>query len=645
MGNINNSNLVSPSLWVEKVWILKSLDAIEPLQEITLSRGLNLIVSPPTENSVGHGVGKSAFCQLIRFILDDPLWSSGSGIWDELRENKELKGGAVAAKVYIGQEVWTVLKPWQHQNMYRASQDGDWRQLALNQVDNDYLAYQQSLHQHFVDTLPIKELPGSAQPIKWHHILAWLSRDQNARYLNYFEWRPEGVGFNLPSQSPFALIKIVLGILQDATTLRNLEKVNKQLEDLKFKLQKTREEPEFLLSHIRQTLNQKLYVDNVVPFRSHDLFEEKNIIGLANQRKKAYQNELEAIKHKLEELSAETENCLSERAPLLRNINLLKNLTQQEEAVLASDFEALEKLKNEADSLQQQLNNRCELGGVLLKDCSHVQQRIEQIPLDRYQRMKMYEKSENELKAKIELYKERLKYLEQDCLLFDHKLEGLKAQREEQERRQLETLASLYALSEALDHHEFYEKVIKGKVDWKNAIELEKKIDKTSSDKEKLKVRLKQENEAYSQRRNELSEQINLIVKSLPDFKWGVFNDNEKQQKHPFRIGPKSSAAFKVLEILVGDIACLLDAAKNKSNHPKFLLHDSPREAELNEHLLWRLLEFVSSQNTDAFQYIVTTSTLPPQALEPYVRLKLAADSANNYLFKTALSTPQQDLI
>src|SRR5690606_19421566 len=131
MNSVSNpvSSDVRPRLWVETLWLLESLMAEQPLREITLSRGLNLIVSPPRTDSPGHGVGKTAFCQLLRFVLDDPLWSEGSTLRDELLQSEDLKEGAVAARVHIGGEVWTVLKPWQHQKMYRASRHADWRQL------------------------------------------------------------------------------------------------------------------------------------------------------------------------------------------------------------------------------------------------------------------------------------------------------------------------------------------------------------------------------------------------------------------------------------------------------------------------------------------------------------------------------------
>ncbi|MCD8521884.1 MAG: hypothetical protein LRY72_06430 [Saccharospirillaceae bacterium] len=103
-----DSCLAKPRLWIEKLWILDSTGAQQPLREITLTPGLNLIVSPQSESSSGHSVGKTAFCQLLRFILNDPQWSEGTSLKDELLQNLDLKKGAVAAQVHIGNECWTV---------------------------------------------------------------------------------------------------------------------------------------------------------------------------------------------------------------------------------------------------------------------------------------------------------------------------------------------------------------------------------------------------------------------------------------------------------------------------------------------------------------------------------------------------------
>ncbi|MBY0409543.1 MAG: hypothetical protein K2Q97_05300, partial [Burkholderiaceae bacterium] len=360
--SISASNPVRPRLWVETLWLLDSLTATQPLREIPLQRGLNLIVSPPGTGSSGHGVGKTAFCQFLRFVLDDPLWSDGSTLRDELLRSRELKEGAAAARVHVGGETWTVLKPWQHQKLYRASRTADWLQLAANDVENEYAAYQAVLRRQLVEILPVQKLPGSEQSIEWHQILAWCSRDQNARYQNYYQWRADGAGFSLPAKSPAALMQIVLGLLPDGTTLRELDGTAKTLEQHKTDLQALREEPVRLLKHVRRQLIRRLNVSANTPFRQDGLLEPPNLIGIARQRHEAYQQDLLAINAERQELAAQRQLWVERRAPIKNGIDLLTNEIKQIEALAAGDMQRVDELQKEASSLQQQLPTRCDAG-------------------------------------------------------------------------------------------------------------------------------------------------------------------------------------------------------------------------------------------------------------------------------------------
>jgi len=109
-----------------------------------------------------------------------------------------------------------------------------------------------------------------------------------------------------------------------------------------------------------------------------------------------------------------------------------------------------------------------------------------------------------------------------------------------------------------------------------------------------LKLKLEQQRQMVAGRRQAISDTMMAVARSLPSFTWGVFNDQEEHRNHPFRMGPRHSTTYKVLEILAGDVTCLLDSTLEQSFHPGFLLHDSPREAEMSEDILWALLEHVA---------------------------------------------------
>lgn len=633
-----------PRLWVETLWLLDSLTAQQPLREIPLQRGLNLIVSPPGTGSSGHGVGKTAFCQLLRFVLDDPLWSGGSTLRDELLSSRELKEGAVAARVHVGGEVWTVLKPWLHQKHYRASRSADWRQLAANGAENEFSAYQATLRQHLVEILPVQELPTSKQSIEWHQILAWCSRDQNARYHNYYQWRADGVGFSLPARSPAALMQIVLGLLHDATTLRDLDSTAREMEEQKSKLQALREEPARLLKHVRRQLTRRLDVSAATPFRQDGLLEHPNLIGIAKQRHEAYQQELSAIDAERQELAAQRQAWVEKRAPLKAGIDLLTNEIKQNEAMLAGDMQRVAELQEEASSLQQQLPTRCDAGNRLLRDCRHVMERIEQTQIDRKQRIALHQRSKGELESELAPLRRRRDELEAEIAPMNAQVAAIDQREAELMTRHAQSLSADQLLSDAIEDYEHYEDIATGKSSSQEITTLERQLKSTQRRHDQLQVQLVQERNMVAGRRQAISAAMQALAKSLPSFRWGFFNDEDRHRNHPFQMGPMHSTTFKVLEILAGDIACLLDSTSPDSFHPGFLLHDSPREAEMSEAILWSLLGHVASSGGDSFQYIVTTSTEPPEVFKPFERERLSTDNKSGLLFRSRFGVEQSSL-
>ena len=64
----------------------------------------------------------------------------------------------------------------------------------------------------------------------------------------------------------------------------------------------------------------------------------------------------------------------------------------------------------------------------------------------------------------------------------------------------------------------------------------------------------------------------------------------------------------------------------------------------MSESMLWALLGHVASGNSDAFQYIVTTSTEPAEAFKRFERLKLSSDSEDGLLLRRRVGAEQRPL-
>jgi hypothetical protein len=103
----------------------------------------------------------------------------------------------------------------------------------------------------------------------------------------------------------------------------------------------------------------------------------------------------------------------------------------------------------------------------------------------------------------------------------------------------------------------------------------------------------------------------------------------------------------------LADVALVLESADAHSHHPGILIHDSPREADLNLRIYQRLLDVAydqiqasEQQRIIPYQYIVTTTTLPSKALQKKSITMLELSGGEGSLFKLQLDSgkPQDQL-
>ena len=105
--------------------------------------------------------------------------------------------------------------------------------------------------------------------------------------------------------------------------------------------------------------------------------------------------------------------------------------------------------------------------------------------------------------------------------------------------------------------------------------------------------------------------------------------------------GDRSTAAIDSLKIIAFDIMALSVAMEGKISLPAFLIHDSPREADMGlsiySRIFHKLLALEETSDTPLFQYIVTTTSPPPEKCreEPWLMPRLSGSPADKRLLKT----------
>jgi hypothetical protein len=108
------------------------------------------------------------------------------------------------------------------------------------------------------------------------------------------------------------------------------------------------------------------------------------------------------------------------------------------------------------------------------------------------------------------------------------------------------------------------------------------------------------------------------------------------------KVGPGdlSTTAIDSWKAVAFDLAALTLACEGSAQLPPWLLHDSPREADLGESIYERIFTFASTlEQMAGFQYIVTTTTPPPATMrkEPYLRATLKGGPATDRLLGCTL--------
>jgi len=89
------------------------------------------------------------------------------------------------------------------------------------------------------------------------------------------------------------------------------------------------------------------------------------------------------------------------------------------------------------------------------------------------------------------------------------------------------------------------------------------------------------------------------------------------------RKGELSGAALETIKVLAFDVAAMVLSMEGIGYHPRFLIHDGPREADMARLIYERFFLYArklgeSFENPDEanFQYIITTTTPPPKDMQ-----------------------------
>lgn len=640
-----------PRLWVERVWLLASREPLEIIRTVNLQPGVNIVWAREPDSdegsglaSAGHGVGKTSFCLLLRYLLGD----DATAVTD-LREKAaaNFPKGGVAAKINIDGVTWLVYRPYGAYSHSFAKIGDQLENLFDARIEGDFQTYLSTFNAAFIGTLAAQTLPGTNQELDWKHLLAWCIRDQKTRFDGFFHWRDaDGLGFRRPRKDPPLFVNLVLGLLDAEADklMRIVESTQAELSKIETQIPDLEREPVYELARLERQLRARVGSSDDEPvheatFDSSLESRVKDALARAEDAEKKW--ELEA---------ANAENSMAPNlvklSELQAKFTMLDLERQQAQALVDANESEYTRLTTAIAKLDR-LAGYCEHGLVDFSDCNHIKLRRAAPPLTWHMDTKAAKAATPRLLAD-------LKDDTTSC-------EAVQRAKEQQERIVNEQRAAVRRIqirsaTSAAGREQL-------KTQWADFLPLyaQRQLGADSAELRRVKEaqtifsgQLDSQKAALVQRKQQLSlrsESLQLLTRCVAERLLGEAGHGRfvpDSDSRPFDLSA-GGEAYQVLEILLGDVTCLLDAATSTgSNHPGFLVHDCPREADMSPVLYRNFLmmtaeadEQLTSDGNVPFQYIVTTTSAPPVELRGarHVVLELLPGSEEHLLFKRSLST------
>jgi hypothetical protein len=599
----------------------------EPIQNIPFRLGLNIIdtpESPPEETrTVGHNVGKTLFVRLIRYCLGDRNLANRQV---RFQVQNLFPEGYALAEVIIAGTCWAVARPLGRGRPSWAVPGGAWEDLLGDSASfPTYDGFREAVEQATVAPLQGVELPHERRPPAWTDLLGWLARDQRCRFRHHNEWRESDMDSGsacLKFEDANLLTRVVMGVLapqerQLAARLDGLRHERKQAEEEHDGLQRS-------ITHTRSHLMHRLGLPLYGSLG-------RLFANIARQKVEALQQQLQEDLAEIID-QVDLERFEAERLRAERELGTAEGQASQMQA--QRDWV-------EAQLGQAEAGQRTSVVSSLVQQlkCPHPE-----CPLGHADRPPGT--SDPLLAARVAELREELRRIDEERSQQARRVAGLQeAERGaaerlrrcredyEQRMRALQARNGQYLLlGEQVEEYE--SDVGKYEAAVEKCNRLATSIITTQGERSAMLGRHQRQFAA-------LNDYFGRVLRQLlPDARGSLVLDN--------RIGlspqtdDATGEAIGTAGMVIGfDLACLVAGTAGVGQHPRFLIHDSPREADLERTAYYRLFRWAveleqAFAGQPPFQYILTTITPPPPALAgaPYVCLTLDAREERGLLLK-----------
>ena len=619
--------------------------ASREIRRIEFRPGLNIVWADPKvadapeseDRTSGHSAGKTTLCRILRWLLGESHFGNNDL---ESRIGVRFKNGWALLSLKIDGKPWVVGRSFFSKQDHQAVEGADLGTILAQGWPADVSArpFLDELEALTVKTLAKDRFPGRRDDIKWQHLLAWLARDQEASLQSVDAWRSTVSGPQERAPTKFER-HILLRLIADLLSPEEWEEMDAE--------KKNSAELTTLGEHLPgikavadescKPLLQFLKLDG-------DVISSDLVISNAA-------NILEEDREQLRKVAA----TIEQHASTLAQKNHEQALRELERAKgqLVRKTRRYEDLKTKVG----------ELGGAIIKAKAVLEMRR---PPPGYCARK-----KDEIKDKCDFYQDGVEEIASASLWADLEkqqreiLEQLES--EEIERTELEaTLPLLMAneentriaseaastqRDELLKHHErIQERISTYEPMFLPADERWRFYEAQLS---RVNI-LGDENKGHRKRQSiirdgrlmdrlDLSEHYRSVLSSLlgPKIRGHItFDTNGQLVLDAENRSSLSSAAIEALKTISFDLASVFRSIVGGGHHPRFLIHDSPKVADMSPVPYAELFELALRVENQAnghpnFQYIITTTEPPPEYFKTsgHIILPLDASTKEGRLF------------
>jgi hypothetical protein len=621
-----------PMLWFQNLHLVRSLGVGDTeknrIRKFQLRRGLNVLWAEPEDPETsdglygdgfaGHATGKSLFCRILRHLLGESNY--GTSELEEHVKDTFQELWAVAT-VRVDGTTWVVGKPLAGPGAEFAMEDGKVETVFEKAPEFEgYEKFAAALESRCDTPLAIMH-PEKA----WRNLIPWIARDQEARFSSITAWRDSSSGADNPINSSGAkhlILRAMLRLLEkDEFDLRqHISEKEEQVRAWNVSLPIKQTAASGDLERVARSLKRipKVKVDLVdLGVAKAHVVSQRGIRKEALEHYKQQPESPEVVEARRQLQIAESKKTSSETRIKSLEEEIPGLIEESEKSLLLVDKVKKFGMKD----AKRVTENACPNSYLMAVKNKCTEGSPEDVAASMAQISELEEQAKGQA-AKVQAKRDDKARLETQTDQLDGEIEAKKgalSQAQSQFPSPALAVEREVTLLETVKRE--LDSAIKSAAAESNVTsEIQAEQNAIFEAKEKL-VLLREEAE---QKLKAFSDLFGDIVRAVLGASITASADLGERaiNLHVKRTRELGGAAIESIKTIAFDLAAMLHGVEGKCDHPGFLIHDGPREADMAQVIYERFFYFARRMEAAfepeqaTFQYILTTTTNPPSDMQ-----------------------------